>query len=268
MWPVAASLVALGMAACGGGHAEAPPPSDPVPGQVATRAAATPRERLDDAQRLSSLGQYEAAAETFQTVRREQPDAITSLDGLKMAVVYAETGDLANYNDLIHWLVERYPAPTTVTDAERSVKGYIVYPRVSDPAMLAHAVEMTRYAGEHAAEQGQGEYQGFFDTARGVALYRIGRFDEAATWFPKVLDHDSVLVRTLALPFYAMTELKRGNRAHGEELLARARRAVRDLPTPDAPTYGADWTDTLIARSVLKEAEMAFGQAGRASEPQ
>lgn len=60
-----------------------------------------------------------------------------------------------------------------------------------DPQLLAHAVEMTRYASERAAAHGEAQYQGFFDS----------------------------------------------------------------LPVPGSAEYGIEWTDILITRMVMKEAE-------------
>jgi tetratricopeptide (TPR) repeat protein len=249
---VAASLVAVGAMACTHGEPAPPPP------QPAVAAPAAPRARLDEVQRLSSLLRYQEAIAEFEAVKAQHPDEVTALDGLKMVVVLAEVGDIARHNALTRWLVERHRSPRSATDAERSVKGYIVFRTATDPDLVAHAVEMTRYASEHAAADGEGQYQGFFDTSRGIAEYRAGRFAEAAKWFRTTTDHQSLFVRTLSLPFSAMTELARGNRKQAQALLERARRAAADLPKPGTETYGIEWTDTLISNKVMEEAEAAF----------
>jgi hypothetical protein len=114
---------------------------------------------------------------------------------------------------------------------------------------------MTTFASEHAVASGEGEYQGFFDTSRGIALYRVGRYAEAARWLPKTLNHQDVLVRSLALGFNAMNEWKLDHRARAQALLAQARQEIPKLPQPGSATFGADWTDVLITKMVLAEAE-------------
>jgi tetratricopeptide (TPR) repeat protein len=221
------------------------------------------RVRLDEALRFASVEEYARTIEAFEAVRAEDADAITSLDGLKLVVVYTEVGDFARSDELTRWLVARYRTPTTATDAERSIKGYIVSSHASDPALLAHAVDMARYASQHAAEHGEGEHQGFFDTSLAIALYRVGRFDEAVEWLPNAIGHESLYVRSLALPFFAMTELALDNRTQAEELLQQARQTAAELPAPGSASYAIDWTDILISRMALAEAEAAFAAEAR-----
>lgn len=223
-------------------------------------AAQTPpvspaRAELDEVRRLASVLDYAAAMTLFESVQAKTPDAIESLDGLKIQIVYLETGHTDKFLNLERFLIARYKSPKVSTDAERSVKGYLIWKGATDPTILSHALEMTRFARERAVASGEGEYQGFFDTAYGIALYRLGRYAEAAKWLPGQLDHQDVLVRTLALGFTAMNEFKLGNRARSHELMSRARKDQSNLPKLGSPTIGADWTDVLITKMVMAEAE-------------
>ena len=219
-----------------------------------TPAVSPARAQLDEVQRLSSVADYAGAMKLFETVKAKTPDAIESLDGLKIQIVYLQTGNTAKFLDLTNWLIARYTSPKTSTDAERSVKGYVIWKGATDPKIVAHAVQMTAFASEHAVASGQGEYQGFFDTSRGIALYRAGKYAEAAQWLPKSLNHENVLVRSLTLAFDAMTEFKLGHRAQATNLLARARQELPKLPAPGSATFGADWTDVLITKMAVAEA--------------
>jgi hypothetical protein len=219
-----------------------------------------PRAALDAVQRLASERQYDAAIAAFERLQSEQPDAVTGLDGLKMVVVYAEVGDMAKHEALTRWLVERHRTPKMATDAERSVKGYIVHRSAKDPELLKHAVAMTRFASERAAADGEGEYQGFFDTSRGVALYRMRQYAEASKWLFTTVEHPSVYVRTVTLPFYAMSELARGNRKQAETIAERARETAAKLPHAGTDEYAVEWTDILISRKALEEMETALGR--------
>jgi tetratricopeptide (TPR) repeat protein len=231
-------------------EAPAPPPAAVEP--------PTPRAQLDLALRHASERNYDAAIKGFEAVRSGTPDDVTALDGLKMVVVYTEVGERAKSDELTNWLVDRYREPKSVTDAERSVKGYLVHSGPHDKALITHAVAMTRYASQNAAAQNQGEYQGFFDTSLGIAEFRAGRFAEAARSLAKATSHQSVYVRSLALTFHAMAELRRGNRPAAEKLLEDARRTVASMPIEGTDEYGVEWTDVLISRRALEEAERTF----------
>src|ERR1700694_5779319 len=108
------------VAANSGGDAQTTPSGAAAPAQ------ADPRARLDEALRLASELKYDAAIAAFEAVKAQHAEAINGLDGLKMAVVYAEVGRTTKHAELTRWLVERYRTPKTATEAERSVKGYIV----------------------------------------------------------------------------------------------------------------------------------------------
>lgn len=225
----------------------------------AQSAPASPaRVQLDEVRRLASVLDYAGAMRLFEAVKAKTPDAVESLDALKIQIVYLATGNTAKFLDLAHWLMARYQSPKVSTDAERSVKGYLIWKGATDPTMLAHAVAMTTFASERAVVSGEGEYQGFFDTARGIALYRVGKYADAARWLPTQLDHTDVLVRSLALAFNAMNEQQLGHTARARELMTRARTELPNLPVLGSPTIGADWTDVLITRMVMAEAESLF----------
>ena len=252
--PLIVGLLASSVIAC------APRESTPPP--TAAAEPLDPRQQLDDALRLASELKYAESVAAFEAVRARTPNAVTALDGLKYVVIYAEIGDMKKHEELTRWMVDRYHDPKTATDAERSVKGYVVSAGATDPALIGHAVTVTKFASERAAADGEGAYQGFFDTSRGVALYRAGQFKEAVRWLSPATAHESLYVRSLALPFLAMAELSLKNRIDASNLLKRSRATALQLPTPGTDEYILQWTDTLIARKALQEAETVFAKAG------
>ena len=251
---IAACLSFLFVAGCAPSESTPPPAAAPA-------EPADPRQQLDDALRLASELKYAESISAFEAIRAKTPNAVTTLDGLKYVVIYAEAGDLKKYEELTRWMVDRYREPKTATDAERSVKGYIVSAGATDPALIGHAVIVTKFASERAAADGEGAYQGFFDTSRGVALYRAGQFKEAVRWLSTTVEHESLYVRSLALPFLAMSELSLKNRISAGNLLKRSRGTAQQLPKPGTDEYVLQWTDTLIARKALQEAEAVFAKA-------
>jgi hypothetical protein len=231
-----------------------------APESADTAPVLTSRQRLDAVQRQASEQHYDAAIAEFEKIRAADPDAITSLDALRIVVVYGEIGNLTKHDELSRWLVERHRSPKTAIDAERSIRGYIVHPSAKDQALLSHAASMARFASENAAKEDQGKSQGFFETSRGVAAYRAGRYPEASKFLATTVDHPSVYVRSLSLPFYAMSERARGNRKMADTLAERARSTAATLPFPGGDEYGVNWTDVLIARKALEKMETVLSK--------
>ena len=76
-------------------------------------------------------------------------------------------------------------------------------------------------------------------------------------WLSKALTHENLWVAAWRSRC-AMALLAQGQRARGKEALAQARRTAAGMPAVGTPEYRAQWTDTLITRMVMKEAEAAF----------
>ena len=213
---------------------------------------------LDEVLDLASREQHEAAVQLFERVKEEDPDSIEAIHGHKVAVVYAVIGDRGRHEAHCRWLMERYRDAEQPTDAERSVKGYLVFPSTEDPALLQHALERTRFATEHAVERGEGDLLHWFEGSRGMAEYLSGNLDEAVAWSEKAARAESLYIRSLALPFQAMAEYARGNRERGRALLKEARVLADKLPEPGSEEYLREWTDTLTTQLAMREAEQVI----------
>ena len=69
------------------------------------------RAQLDEVRRLASVLDYQGAMTLFETVKAKTPDAIESLDVLKIQIVYLETGNTPKFLDLVNWGMARYQMP-------------------------------------------------------------------------------------------------------------------------------------------------------------
>ncbi len=212
-------------------------------------------DRVENVMRLASLGQHEAAVALFERVKKQRPDTIESIHGHKVAVVYAAIGDRERHAAHCRWLMERRRDAIMPTDAERSVKGYLLFPSADDPALIEHALERTRLATDQAEARGEGEYLAWFEGSRGMAEYRSGNHAEAVGWLEKAAKADNLYITSLAAPFQAMAEYARGNHERAEALLTKARELAAQLPAPGTDEYLREWTDTLTSQIALREAE-------------
>jgi len=204
---------------------------------------------------LASKAQYEAAVALYERIREQRPDTIEAIHGHKVAVVYAVIGDRSRHEAHCRWLMDRYRDAELPTDAERSVKGYLLFPSAEDPALLARALERTRLATDYAVERGEGQYLLWFEGSRGMAEYRSGNYAEAIAYLKKAADAESLYISSLALPFQALAEFAQGNRDRADALLKQARAAAARLPAPGTEEYLKEWTDTLTTQLALREAE-------------
>ena len=101
-------------------------------GAAQTPPVSPARAQLDEVRRLASVLDYPAAMTLFESVQANTPAAIESLDGLKIQIVYLETGHTDKFLNLERWMIARYKSPKVSTDAERSVKGYLIWKGATD----------------------------------------------------------------------------------------------------------------------------------------
>lgn len=210
---------------------------------------------LADALRFAGEQRYDDAIAAFEKVKAERPEAIVSIQGHKIAVVYATIRDSEKLNAHCRWLIARYKDAELATDAERSVKGYLLFSGPHDPALLAQAVGRTRYAVDTAAKAGEAELLPWFYLSHGMAEYRMKNYAESATWLAKVVDDETLYIRSLAQAFHAMAVHRQGQRAEALALLEKARATAVTLPAPGTEEYKKEWTDTLSTQLAMREAE-------------
>ena len=222
----------------------------------------------DEALALAAEGKHEEAVAHFERVKRENPEAIQSIHGHKIAVVYATIGDRARHEAHCRWLMDRYKDAELPTDAERSVKGYLLFPSADEPALLEDALARTRLATDFAESRGEGDLLAWFEGSRGMAEYRVGNYAEAVKWLEKAARDKSLYIGSLALPFQAMSEHALGNHGRARELLEASREAAARLPKPGTEEYLKEWTDTLTTQHALREAEQVLGEDRGASRLQ
>lgn len=230
------------------------------PAQFAAHAG-TPRWDLDQVQRLAAEQDYAAAIALFEEVKADTPEAIASIDGLKMAVVYAVAAGPDAHRAHSEWLLGQFPEPELATDAERAVKGYVLVPWADNADMIEQSVARCRFAVEQATEAGEEVYLPWFYGSLGIALYRAGDTAEAAEWLARSAGDESPYISSLALAFHAMAEHANGNADAAAASLAAARERVEAFPAPRTDAYREEWTDILMSGMALEEAEGLIGGA-------
>ena len=213
---------------------------------------------------LARTGQWPAAAENFEKLRKLDPTNHEVYTWL--AALYVQMNDLPAYRQLCSQIVTRFRAATNNPSiADRMAKSLLMAPgkgedldtaKVLANACIAHDTESKGYP--------------WFQFCKGLSELRLCRFDSAKQWMNKVREHESsgsirdveqYMVRALA-------ELGLGNQAAAIEayndgvLMVPTR--MRELSSGDIE---ASWKDWIIAHALMREVEKALESQASTTGP-
>ena len=216
------------------------------------------RTLLRTASDLVGDGKYPGALRIFEQVMRDYPDSIEPLDGDQFATVYGIIGNTNGHLELSQWMLERFPQPERVENSERTGKAVILVPGIEDRDLLEHAERLTRYA---AVEGADNQYAHWFFVAHGVALYRLGKHEEALEWLEKCIDHEEIMIRSFALAYHALALHHLGRAEEAQESLNKAIEIDKTMPTPGERAFKREWSNILAFQIGLKEAQATIAIA-------
>jgi WD40 repeat protein/tetratricopeptide (TPR) repeat protein len=205
----------------------------------------------------AQLGQWEKAAAAFEHARTLQPGS--SIVWYYLALLELQRGDRAGYRKACAGMLERFDHSAPVYDAFWTAWTCVLAPdAVADwtkPLKVAEKV--------HADDR---KY--FGDIIQlGAALYRAGRFKEAAqrlteadAAFKQTPSKQSTIVYSWL--FQAMTQHQLGHTAEAARWLEKAVRAIDDEPPPETaqdPAANA-WNRRLTLQLLRREAEQLLAK--------
>lgn len=220
-----------------------------------TKAVLSPaKQAIYAADVHGSEGRYVEAAKGFEKVFATHPQAFRTTDLIHYSSVYAILGEHKKHEELARWMDNNVPMSDDPTDSERPAKAYLLNPAVTNEAMLQRALVRT----QNAVATGKKNLH-WFHVANGIAHYRLKQYDEArislAKGFAKGENDENRARQSLALVYATANEFADGKPDAGNQLLADARNAVNNLPKLGDETYFKLWTDILISKMGLAEAE-------------
>jgi tetratricopeptide (TPR) repeat protein len=148
-------------------------------------------------------------------------------------------------------MLERFGDTTDRNRAERITRTIGCVPLETSGVPPQRLVEMAdrALAGDAPAPD-----LSWFQLAKGIAEYRVGRFDAAARWLAKVPPSE-LADYNLAQLYLAMAQYRLGDRARAAETFARAAKIMEHEPQPGTGKLINEFHDQLFALLALREAE-------------
>jgi tetratricopeptide (TPR) repeat protein len=215
------------------------------------------RKLLRTASELAGAGKYPGALRIFEQVRRDYPGSIEPLDGDMFATLYGVLEDKAGHLEHSRWMLNRFPNPERVENAERTAKACILVGGIGDNALLEHAARLTRYA----ATEGTGEFAPWFHVAHGLSEYRLKNYEAALPWFEKTIANEEMMIRSLALAYYALALHHLDRPEDAQRALDKARALDYKMPGVGSRPFAREWANVLAFQIGLREAEASIQPA-------
>jgi eukaryotic-like serine/threonine-protein kinase len=167
-----------------------------------------------------------------------------------LAAIFIQTGDLEGFRLHREKILRQFGQTSDPVTAERMAKDCLVLPPpAADLPLIAKMADLAITAGENKPRP-------YFQFAKGLSEYRLGRFESAAEWMQKVESFKGDIYRSvLAQMVLAMaqqqlrkTDQARATFAAGLEL------AETRFPKAGQGSLDDQWNDWVLAHALIREA--------------
>jgi hypothetical protein len=221
----------------------------PAPVRMLKKPASTVLHS-DNPEMLARKGLWLEAASAYAALIRKDPKRMRSLEGLKLGLLYAATGDRgahAQQSREMHSASEKWKTPG---DGGRPAKGWAAMPDAIDNGLA----DLARRGAEHATKNLKHPAIGWFSLTRGMVEYRGGRDRESLRWLRTPMNHKDASMRSAAAAFAAMASHRLGEIAQAQQSLTKAQAAFDAIEKPSQKDLGPLWHNYLAAKLALDEA--------------
>jgi eukaryotic-like serine/threonine-protein kinase len=167
------------------------------------------------------------------------------------AVLLAQMGEYAAYDELCAKITARFAGATHPLIADRMAKACLLLPRSGvDLKVASELAAAAVKAGENHPDRH------LFPCGMALAEYRQGHWKEAADWARKAAESPSPCTRAQAHALLAMAQWQLKQTGAASETLKKCVEFVRtQLPKAEREDLGPDWRDWIIAQALLTEAK-------------
>jgi tetratricopeptide (TPR) repeat protein len=205
----------------------------------------------------SRLARWRQAADDFR--RASQLDPGADWTWYYAIVTLVEIGEKADYRELCLGMQQRFESSTDPLLAERIAKLWLLTPECpGDPAIPSRLIDRALAEGPN-----QKLYYWVMST-KGIAEYRAGHLDEAASWLRKAIDVSppkAPQCKAISGLFLAMG-LRRQNLAdQARQAYDRAAEIIDQHQRQYGGDFGTDWCDWLMCSIIRREADQTMGLA-------
>jgi eukaryotic-like serine/threonine-protein kinase len=168
-----------------------------------------------------------------------------------LAAIFIQTGDVERYRRHCDEILRRFGKTSDPVTAERMAKDCLILPpSASDLAIIASMADRAIAAGANKPWP-------YFQFAKGLAEYRLGRFESAASWMEKVAAAEGDWHRAVqAQMVLAMAQHQLGRTNDARASLARGLESAQArLPKGGKGNLDNQWNDWVIAHALMREAK-------------
>ncbi|MFT5131390.1 MAG: hypothetical protein ACI8W8_005026, partial [Rhodothermales bacterium] len=193
---------------------------------------------------LVRKGQLSDAARLIDDFLKKEPPAFGSMRGLRLAALYAATGNREAHELYCQTFFEKFASPRYLHDVSRTAKAYALFPGAQDPKLLARALAASKHSTDAAPQSI------WFSVTRGMVEYRLGNYENVVRWLTKPARTGNKMALTPALAFAAMAEFRLGRPQRARQLLNKAETVLGQI--------GANhesWHDAISAKLAVDEAK-------------
>jgi len=156
------------------------------------------------------------------------------------------------YEQLCQKILATFPTTTNPYVGERMAKDCLLLPHSG--VDLLHVDKLA----DAAVNLPTGEPSNpFFQTAKAISSYRLGRYREAIEWAEKPLNKSEVHASAHACAILAMAHWQLGRKSEAQAMLAKGKMlAPQIIPGSDEEEIGGAWVAWLFAQIALDEASV------------
>jgi tetratricopeptide (TPR) repeat protein len=194
--------------------------------------------------------QWAAASTNYALVAQLLPEDSYAFH--QLAALYLKMGDIEAYRRHCQKLMEKFGDTTDPNLAERTVKACLILPQ---PKVNMNTID--RLAQTAVSVESSHRDFPFFQFAKGLAEFRLGRFASAIDWETPVMRQLGDPIRAVqACMVLAMAQYRLNQHGEAQETLATGMEiAQRRMSGPDGPVPENRWNDWIYAHLLMAEAK-------------
>ncbi len=196
-------------------------------------------------------GLWAEAAKASARLAQEDPARAVTIDGLKLALLYAATGNREAHAKHCRIMLKTVSSWKSPGDGGRPAKSWAALPDAIDDGLR----ERARAGAAHATKDPNHPASGWFSLTRGMVEFRCGSYREALLWLQKTPEKKNPAMHAAAEAFAAMAAHRLGNESQADQSLGKAQSAFREIPRPSRDDLGPQWYNHLAAKLAIDEAK-------------
>jgi serine/threonine protein kinase len=211
---------------------------------------------------LAKRGQWNDADILAEELRKSAPSNPSPYH--MRAPLLVMKNDVEGYRRLCGEIISRFSNVTNYHDADKMAKDCLILPSSGvDPKAVAALADVAVSRGSNSSSAP------FFKCCKALAEFRLGHYEEAASWAQLAAQGRFPVVQAEAAAIAAMSQFKLNQSDKARAALADCDKAIqKKLPKLEEGDVGDGWRDWIIAHALQSEAKrMIDGDVASVAPP-